>query len=200
MAQVPANILAGPARIFIGAWGTAVAPVTGAPPTVFAHTSGVPSGLQTGFTEVGYTTGPATFDYKATKEEIIPEQSLIAVDVFTKEEMAQVVFTAYERVYVALNAAFDNVGTVSDSSKDLYYAGNGTAIMQPKTFVVFMSTMHRDNTAKYTYACLYKTYSMDGVKLPFEKGKATSYQITFKCLADVARTAGDQVYQFVNEK
>jgi hypothetical protein len=34
--------------------------------------------------------GRTTFDYKATKEEIIPEQSLLAVDVFTKEEMAQI--------------------------------------------------------------------------------------------------------------
>lgn len=200
MAQVPSNILAGPARIFVGAYGTAVAPVTGTPPTLFQHTSGVPSGLQTGFTEVGYTTGPATFDYKATKEEIIPEQSLIAVDVFTKEEMAQLVFTAYERVFVTLNAAFDNVGTQSDSTGDLYYAGNGTSIITPKTFTVFMSTIHRDNTAKFTWLCLYKAYSLTGIKMPFEKSKPTTYQVTMKALADVTRTLGDQVYQFKNEK
>jgi hypothetical protein len=196
----PSNILAGPARIFIGAYGTAVAPVSGAPPVLFQHTSGVPSGLQTGFTEVGYTSGPATFTYKATKEEIIPEQSFLAVDVFTKDEVAQLVFTAYERVFVTLNAAFDNVGTQSDSTGDLYYAGNGTAIVQPKTFTVFMSTLHRDNTAKFSWVCLYKAYSMDGVKLPFEKQKATTYQVTMKCLADTTRTTGDQALQFKNEK
>lgn len=200
MAQVASNILAGPARMFIGTYATAVAPVSGAPPVLFQHTSGVPSGLQVNFTEIGYTTGPATFDYKATKEEIIPEQSLIAVDVFTKEEMAQLVFTAYERVYVTLNAAFDNVGTVSDANKDLYYGGNGTAIVTPKLFTVFMSTPHRENTAKFSYLCVYKAYSMDGVKLPFEKGKPTTFQVTMKALADTSRTIGDQVFQFVNEK
>lgn len=200
MAQVPSNILAGPARIFIGAYNSAVAPVSGTPPTLFQHTSGVPSGLQTGFTEIGYTTGPATFVYKATKEEIVPEQSLIAVDVFTKQEEASLVFTAYERQFTILKAAFDNVGSVSDGSKDLYYGGNGTTIIQPSTFTVFMSTIHRDNIAKFTYLCLYKAYSLDGVKMPFEKGKATTYQVSMKALADTTRTAGDQVYQFVNEK
>jgi hypothetical protein len=200
MAQVASNILAGPARIFLGAFGTAVAPVTGAPPTLFAHTAGVPSGLQTGFTEVGYTTGPATFDYKATKEEIVPEQSLIAVDVFTKEEMAQLSFTAYERVFVTLKAAFDNIGSQSDATGELYYAGNGTNIIAPSTFLVFMSAIHRDNTAKFSWVCLYKAYSVEGAKLPFEKSKPTTYQVTLKALADTTRTAGDQVFQMKNER
>src|SRR5256885_15010731 len=102
MAQSTTAILAGQARIFIGAYSGVVLPVSGAPPTLFQHTAGVPSGLQTGFIDAGYTTGASTFDYKATKEEIMAEQSLIAVDVFTKEEMAQVVFTAYERTYNTL--------------------------------------------------------------------------------------------------
>lgn len=200
MAQVAANILAGPARIFIGAYGTAVAPVSGTPPTLFNHTSGVPSGLQTGFTEIGFTTGPATWDYKATKEEIIAEQSLIGVDVFTKEEMATLTFTAFERQFTILKAAFDNVGSVSDGAKDLYYGGNGTTIITPSTFVVFLSALHRDNAAKFTYLCLYKAYSVDGIKMPFEKQKPSTYAVTMKALADLTRTAGDHVYQFVNEK
>lgn len=200
MAQTASNVLAGPARIFLGSYGTAVLPVTGAPPTLFAHTAGVPSGLQTGFTEVGYTTGDTTFDYKATKTEINPEQSLLPVDVFTSDEMSQISFTCLERVYVALNAAFDNVGTVSDANKDLYYAGNGVAILTPKIFCVYLSHVHRENTAKFSYACIYKAYSADGVKMPFSKTKASQYQVTLKALADTTRTLGDQAFQFVNEK
>lgn len=200
MAQTPANILAGPARIFIGAYSTAVAPVSGAPPTLFQHTSGVPSGLQTGFTEVGYTSGAATFTYKATKVELNPEQSLAPVDVFTSAEMASIMFTAYERVFVTLKAAFDNVGSQSDATGDLYYAGNGTSILTPATNTVFLSTIHRDNTAKFTWACIYKAYSVDGIKMPFEKKKETSYAVTLTALADVTRTAGDQLYSFKNEK
>lgn len=200
MAQSTTAILAGQARVFIGTYSGVVLPVSGAPPTLFQHTAGVPSGLQTGFTDAGFTTGASTFEYKATKEEILAEQSLVAVDVFTKEEMAQVVFTAYERTYNTLKTAFDNVGTVSDASKDLYYAGNGTAILTPLILSVALSAVHRDNVAKYSVLCLYRCYSMEGVKLPFDKGKATSYQVTLKSLADVSRTAGDQMYQLFHEK
>ena len=200
MAQSAPAIIASPARLFIGTYSGVVLPVTGAPPTLFQHTAGVPSGLQTGYTEVGYTTGDATFEYKATKEEISPEQSLIAVDVFTKEEMAQVTFTAMERTYNTLKVAFDNIGTVSDANKDLYYGGNGLSIVAPLTVSLFLSSLHRDNTAKYSFLCLYKAYSVDGVKLPFNKAKATTYQITIKALADTTRTQGDQVFQLVNEK
>jgi len=199
MAQVASNILAGPARVFVGAFGTAVAPVSGAPPVLFQHTAGVPSGLQTGFTEVGFTTGPSTFDYKATKEELMPEQSLIGVDVFTTEEMAQIVFTAYERTFIVLKTAFDNVGSQSDATGDLYYGGNGTSILAPSFKLVFMSSIHRDNTAKFSWVCIYKAYSMDGIKLPFEKTKPTTYQVTMKALADTSRTVGDQVFQAKNE-
>lgn len=202
MPGIPANILAGPARIFIGTFGTAVAPVTGTPPTLFQHTAGVPSGLQSGFTEVGYTTGPVTFTYKATKVELMPEQSLAAVDVFVSEEMAQIVFTAMERTYIALHTAFDNVGTQSDTTGDFYYAGNGAAIITPLFNTVFMSTPHRDNLLKFSWACVYKAYSVDGVKLPFEKKKETTYQVTLKAVADVVtpRTVGDQLWQMKHEK
>lgn len=195
-----ANIIAGPARIFIGTYSGVVLPVTGLPPTLFAHTAGVPSGLQTGFTEVGYTSGPVNFDYKSTKVEINPEQSFMPVDVFCSDEMTKVSFTALERTYAALRAAFDSVGQVSDSNKDLYYFGNGTSIITPSVFGVFFSHCHRDNGNKYTYACVYRAYNAEGVKLAFEKKKETSYAVTLTGLADTTRTAGDQGGQFVNEK
>lgn len=200
MAQNATNILVGPARIFVGTYATAVAPVSGSPPTLFAHTAGVPSGLQTGFTELGYSTGPVTITYKATKEEIMPEQSLAAVDVFVKEEMVSITFTSMERTFVTLTAAFDNVGTQADATGELYYAGNGSAIITPKLYTVFMSSIHRDNGAKFSWACVYKAYSVEGAKLPFEKAKPTTYAVTLKGLADTTRSNGDQLFQMKNEK
>lgn len=200
MATNSANILAGPARIYIGTYGTAVAPVSGTPPTLFQHTAGVPSGLQTGYTEVGYTTGPCTFDYKATKTLIDVEQSLAPVDAFIPSEMVQVQFNAYERVFVALKAAYDNVATVSDSTGDLYYGGNAQTEFTPSYFTLFFSHVHRDNAAKFSWACLYKGVSMDGVKLPFEKAKALQYTVTIQAIADTTRSLGDQLFQMKNEK
>lgn len=199
MAQSAANILAGPARIFLGG-ATGVLPVSGAPPALFQHTNGVPSGLQTGFTEVGFTEGPVEFSYKPTKIEINPEQSYMPVDVFLSDEMAEVKFKAMERVYVMLTTGFDNVGTVTDVNKDLWYFGNGTSIITIKTQCVMFSSPHRDNGAKFGIGVLYKAYNVEGVKLAFTKTAPSTYEVTMRGLADVTRTAGDQGGQFFHEK
>ena len=82
MATSAANIFVGAGNIFLGKTGTGVLPTSGTPPTIFAHTAGVPSGAQTGYTHIGHTEGDATFTYKATKTEITSEQNLAPVDVF----------------------------------------------------------------------------------------------------------------------
>ncbi len=105
-----------------------------------------------------------------------------------------------ERTFAALKAAFDSIGQVSDAAKDLFYFGNGASIVTPQNFCVFMSHMHRDNSNKFSYACVYKAYNPEGAKLAFEKKKETTYVVTMTALADTTRTAGDQGGQFVNEK
>ncbi len=198
--RTPSNILAGPARIYTGVYGTAVAPVSGTPPTLFQHTSGVPSGLQANYNEVGYSTGPVTFSYKAEKSEISPEQSFSAVDTFMKAESSSITFTAMEGVYRTLLAAFDNVGNQNDSTGSLFYAGNGAGIVTTLFYTVFFSAQHRDNVAKYSWGCIYKAYSVDGIKLPFEKSKETTYAVTLKSVADVTRNTGDQIFQLKFEQ
>ena len=191
MAFNSANILAGPARIFIGV----TAPASGLPPTWVTHTNGVPA---TG-TEVGYTENQVEFMYKAEKVEISPEQSYMPVDVFLKGEISHIVFTAMERTYIALQRAFDNVYSVNDGTRSGFAFGNGTAIITPTLGTVFFSSPQRRNAGKYSIGMLYKTYSMDGVKLPFTKTKPMTYQITLTALADETRTAGDQGGQFYIE-
>ena len=200
MAQSASNVLAGPARIFIGTYGVAVPPVSGTPPALFQHTAGVPSGLQTGFTEIGFTEGPVEFAYKATKIEINPEQAYMPVDVFLSEEMAEIKFKSMERTYNTLLASFDNVGTITDANKDLFYFGGGTQIITAKLYTVMFSSAHRDNGAKYGIGCLYKAYTVEGVKLAFTKTAPSTYEVTLRGLADVTRTAGDQGGQFFHEK
>lgn len=192
MAFSPQNILAGPARIFVGT----TAPASGTPPTLVGHTNGVPA---TG-TEVGYTTGPVEFVYKNTKEEIKPEQAYMPVALYVTDEMAEITFECLEKTYNTLLRAFDNVGTVTDVNKDLFYFGNGTSIIAPFTATVFFSSPQRTNPAKYSIGMLYYAYNPEGVRLPFTKTKPMSYKMTFRALADVTRTAGDQGGQFFIEK
>ena len=196
----PSNVLAGPARIFVGPYNFVVNPVTGTPPVAFQHTDGKPSGLQTGFTEIGFTTGPSEWSYKADKGEIVPEQTLTAVDTWAKAEMAELTFTAYERVYIAMKVAMDNIGVNIDSTGELYYAGGGSSILTTNFFSVFMSHKHRDNTGKFSWVNIYKAYSVEGIKLPFEKGKETSFKVTLKAVADVSRSGGDQLFQMKHEQ
>src|SRR6185295_3992077 len=121
MAQDPANIHIGAARIFLGVTPT----VTGNPPEMLEHDDGVPT---TGI-EVGYTQDAATFTYKQNKEEVEAEQSLNPVDVFIVNEEIQIEFNAMEHVYNSLKTAFDNVGSVDDDEKMLFYGGDGAGLV-----------------------------------------------------------------------
>ncbi len=191
MSLSSANILAEPARV----WLNVTVPASGLPPTWITHTNGVPA---TG-DEVGYTENQVEFTYQNVKEKINPEQSYMAVDVFIKEEMARVVFTAMEHTYNTLRRAFDNVYTLLDGTRKGWAFGNGTSIITPLQLSVFFSSPQRRNPGKYTIGMLYKAYSMDGVKLPFTKTKPMTYQVTIEGLADEARTGGDQGGQFFIE-
>ena len=190
MAQNEANIHIGAARIFLGV----TAPASGTPPTLMGHTNGVPA---TG-TEVGFTEGNATFSYRPTKELIPVEQALSAAGMFVSDEVAQLVFRAQERVYVALRAAFDNIGTVSDGSKDMFYAGGQSII--PLYQSVMLTSPRRDVAAKWEVLVIYKATSMEGIELPYGKATRSTYQITLRGLADSSRSISDQLFQWYREK
>lgn len=184
----------GPARIFLG--GTA--PTTGAPPTLVAHTSGVPSAPAG--TEVGHTEGDATFTYQLKKEAITSEQVLAAIDVMAVEEIAMLEFVCQEMTYNTLVTAFDNVGTISDGSKDLFYFGGGTAVLSPKTQCVTLTSIQRNAPTKFIVTCLYKVWTGEGAKFNFGRTKKTLYSVKLYGLADTARTAKDYIGQHFFEK
>lgn len=190
MAQNVDNIHIGAARIWLGV----TAPASGTPPTLMAHTNGVPA---TG-TEVGHTEGAATFSYRSTKELIPSEQAFSPVGVFVTDELCQLVFRAQERVYQVLKAIFDQIGTVTDSSKDLFYAG-GQAF-QPLTQAIMLTSKRRDVAAKWEVLVMYKAINMEGAEIPYGKATRSTYQITLRGMADTTRTEGDQVFQWFREK
>ncbi len=192
MAQDNTKIHWGPARIFLGV----TAPATGTPPTLLTHTSGVPG---TG-TEVGHTEGDATYKYKATKSEINSEQVLAPVDVMTTDEMASIEFVCQEQTYNTLVTAFDNVGTVSDGAKDLFYFGGGTAILSPKTQCVVLTSIQRNAPTKFIVTVLYKVYSANGIEWNISKTKKTLYKMVLVGLADTSRNDGDRLGQHFKEK
>jgi hypothetical protein len=59
----------------------------------------------------------------------------------------------------------------------------GVAVISPR----------RDVTGKFVISHLYQAYQAEAIKLPFQRGKETTYGVKFKGVADTTRLAGDQV-------
>lgn len=181
-------------KIHVGAlriWTGATAAVTGTPPTYAAHTSGVPTAGTP--IEAGLTEGDAVFTYQLTKQEINAEQSLGPVDVFASDEMCQLTFSMQEANAQALKVAFDSSVGYDSSSGDGFYFGNGTGVLAPMTTCVFFSSVRRDAVTKFFVGQIYKAYSKDGFKFAFSKTKKSVMQVTLIGLADLSRTAKDQM-------
>jgi hypothetical protein len=51
----------------------------------------------------------------------------------------------------------------------------------------------RDATGKFVVSHLYQAYQAEAIKLPFQRGKETTFGVKFKGVADSTRPAGDQV-------
>ena len=192
MAQNPANIHIGAARIFLGV----TAPTTGTPPTLLGHTDGVPASG----TEVGYTQDAATFTYKQNKQEVEAEQSLNPVDVFVVNEECMIEFNAMEHVYNTLKTAFDNVGTVDDGSKSLFYGGDGSGLVSVTTQCVALTSRIRTAPTKFEVIVLYRVYNMEGIVMPYARTTPAVYKISLKGLTDTTRDAGDRLFQWFKEK
>lgn len=192
MSQDPTKIHIGAARIFLNV----TAPASGNPPTTLPHTDGTPSSG----TEVGYTDGPATFTYKQEKQELEAEQSLNPVDVFVTKEVCQLEFTAMEHVYNTLKTAFDNTGTVSDGTKDMFYGGDASGLVSTLTQTVALTSRRRDAPTKFETLTIYRVYNVEGLAIPYQRTTPANYKVTLKALVDTSRSLGDRVFQWVREK
>jgi len=68
----------------------------------------------------------------------------------------------------------------------------GGIIPVPKLGVAVISA-RRDATGKFVVSHLYQAYQAEAVKLPFQRGKETTFGVKFKGIADSSRPSGDQV-------
>jgi hypothetical protein len=178
-------------------WTSATAAASGTPPTYATHVSGVPN--QGSPIEAGLTENDCVFSYQLTKTEINGEQSLGPVDVYASDETMSLTFTMQESNAQALKVAFDASVGYDSTGGDGFYFGGGTAVLAPMTTCVFFSSVRRDNTAKYFVGQIYKAYSKDGMKFAFSKTKKGMFQVTLIALADLTRTAKDQMGYFRRE-
>jgi hypothetical protein len=190
MAQAAENVHVGPGRIFLGT----TKPATGKPQTVMPHNALVP----TPGTEVGYTQGDMII--RKTKETgvVNAEQAMGPIATFLTAEGTEVEFTALERVYDTLRLAFDNVGTVNDANRMLFYWGGSQYALRTQS--VFVSSLRPNQAGKYEITVVYKAYSVTGYEIAYRKSGASSYRVTLRGLFDTTRAVGDQLGQHYIEK
>lgn len=185
-----ANVHQGPGRIFINITN----PASGDPPTAMAHTAGVP----TPGVEVGYTTGDLIF--RRTKETglINAEQATGPIGAYLLGEGVEVEFTALERVYTTLQAAFDNTGQVHTGGRMLFYGGGSAYPIRTQT--VFVSSLRPNQAGKYEISVIYRAYSVQGYETQYRKSGASEFKMILRGLFDTTRTVNDQLYQHAIEE
>lgn len=179
----------GPADIWLGV----TAPVGTPPTTLMGHTMGVPA---TGV-HVGHTEGAATWMYKSDKTEITSEQAQGPIDFFVAGETAELKFSMQERQALNLRTAFDSYGHFADAGKIVQWSGG--AQFAPLTQSIFLSSVRRDNPAKFEFLLIYKGINTNGITISYQRTTKSVMEVVIKPIYDTARAAGDQLFQWVRE-
>lgn len=199
MALNASNIRVGAARIYMGT----TAPAVGQ--SLDLNADGTPT---TGV-EVGLTEGESVFTYEVTYVEIMAEQSLAPVGVWATAESAQIEFTMKELVnaniqdflatlvVVTTNSAPD---TDPNQSKDTFVGGRASGeVTLQSVLLVAPATGPAPNlgvgTVRYQWAMLFRAYQSDSAALRFTKTGDQLMKVTFKGIADLARTDQSTLFQ-----
>jgi hypothetical protein len=190
MAQNATNIHVGPGRIWFGV----TAPVTGAPPTLMAHTAGVPASG----TEVGHTSGNTVITFQNVKADIDSEQAFGVVDTYATGQTLEITMTLQERVYAILQKLFEGLGSATAAGYDLFYGGG--PLSSVPSFAVMISSPRRDDNTKYEVFVGYRMQMVSPVPITYSRTERSMIVATLRGTHDTARTVGDQLFQFYREK
>lgn len=189
MAQDATKIHVGPARIWFGV----TAPATGTPPTLMAHTAGVPA---TG-TEVGHTNGNTVVTFQNVKADINSEQSFGIVDTYATGQSLEITMTLQERVYAILQKLFEGIGSATTANEDLFYGGGPIAV---PSFAVMLSSPLRQDPTLFEVFVGYRMQLTSPVPLTYSRTDVSMIAVTLRGTHDTARNVGDQLFQFYREK
>jgi hypothetical protein len=147
----------------------------------------------------GATEGAITSTMTPKYQEIAADQVASPVDVVMTSDAYEIDVTIKQSNLANLISFFPP-GTFSTGTDANQPAGAqayeqitfGGIIPVPK-FGVAVISPRRDATGKFVVSHLYQAYQAEAVKLPFQRGKETTFGVKFKGIADSTRPAGDQV-------
>ena len=139
---------------------------------------------------LGLTMGDVTIKVASKLADIKGDQFAAALDQFVTEEEATLEFEMSELEMQKLQRAM-GVATYATAAgyKQMTFGGSN---VPPKVCIAAISPKRADSTKQYV-ALLYSAIAQANVSVALGRSKQSGYKVSFKALADPARTAGRQV-------
>lgn len=195
------NIQMGAGNIWVG--GTAPTagtdptdPTAGTPSALNAAADSAFSGPTSGGTYVGFTNGASNMAYRPTYYMVETEQAFAEVAVVPTGEEATLSFTALELTYLNIKNAFGQVVTrvvAGPPAANVVYVGSRPTV--PVNVVTLIA--RKKSLVGYFILTIYTGYSFSGATFNFERRADTKIPTEIRCLADLTRPEGDQLFQIV---
>jgi len=175
-------------------WGNAV----GAVITDGSAVAWTCAALGPAYVFAGALEGATDLDIGAKVEETTADQETLPIDAVMTGEVDSIAVTLKESDCAKLQILIPH-GTYATGTDSALPSGAqayeeiafGGLKAVPKYGVLLVSK-RKDQTAKFVVSQIYRAYQKESVKLPFQRGKETTYKITFQAIADLNRQVGDR--------
>jgi hypothetical protein len=146
----------------------------------------------------GALEGVTDLDIGAKVEETTADQETLPIDAVMTGEVDSIAVTLKESDCAKLQILIPH-GTYASGTDTALPTGAqayeeiafGGLKAVPK-FGVLLISKRKDQTAKFVVSQIYRAYQKETVKLPFQRGKETTYKVTFQAIADLNRPVGDR--------
>jgi hypothetical protein len=207
----PANIIQGPADIFIdvAAPPSAVPPVQGtntwaATGTYAIDATGQPSDAGSAGFHVGASEGPAVLSVTPKFEEIRADQFAASLDAAFVSLETEIDLVVKEAVLANLQKLFSSplgrytnvTAGATNPAADFLQIGSPTSSAATLRTLLLVSP-DRAASGKYWVLQAYKAALKSAVALEFQRSTAVTWKLKFYCIADTSRVLKDQVLQLV---
>lgn len=197
----PGDIFQNPVDVY----ANITAPASSATPTADANcltldANGQPSS-STGI-HIGSVEGPTAITFTEKVNEIMDDQHESAIDAGFDSIDAEIDFNMKETNFSKLQTLLtsDQLGKYTSLSATEAWQLGGQFSSATTYITLLLVSQRRDVAGKYLYVLAFKCYLKSAIQLTFLRSKETVYKLKFGAIADLTRTAGDELMQIVRQK
>lgn len=135
---------------------------------------------------------PSVLTYTPKPDFESVDQDMAPIAAFSNTEEVVIEATMSQLAFNKVLQHCMPAGAFSDSAKEGITLGQGGDILLTPSCIAVIAPSS-DPAYKWTVALLYKAVPASAVKIEIGRSKTASYQVQFKGLSDLTRTAGDRV-------